>query len=86
MANTLTLEEFNRIKLRTNEITYENIVNYHDSKTNGLECNPDPVRELFLYSKTINTWEQDEYNSINFTNYLNSNDIQFIYNRINELS
>jgi len=83
--STLTLDEFNTSKTRFNKLVYDKIMEYYNSKRYGLNYDSEVYKELYLYILVINSWEQDKFNSINFSNYLNSNSIQFIFNKINKL-
>lgn len=85
MANTLTLEEFNTGKIKAMRKIYDKILEYYTARITGLECKSDTAKELLLYAKVLDSWEQDTYNYINFTNYTSNTNIQYIFKRINQV-
>lgn len=86
MANTLTLDEFNNLKTKSDKIVYDKILQYYTARISGIDSCKLKVKELLLYAKTLSSWEQDKFNSLQYTNYLNSNAIQAIFKQVNKLS
>lgn len=87
MANTLTLPEFQEQKKKALANIYEVGKKYLKDLQDGCTaCDSGKhLPELILYAKTLESWQQDQFNWEQFTNYLNSNKIQQIFTRINQI-
>lgn len=89
MANTLTIEEFNYMKDRGIKIAVNNFIKLSNQLLYGVgyDCDiEEKALRSLLYAEAFETWEQDRFNSINFTNYLNSNAIQSVYKELIKLA
>lgn len=86
MANTLTLTEFEALKEKSLKSVYDAIVIYHQQQVDGCrDCECNHIKEMVLYAKVLQSWEQDKFNGMQVTNFVNANNIQAIFNRINQL-
>ena len=86
MANTLTIVEFERMQADANALMDRAIDKYRAKLYSG--CSPDkkPLKNMWLYLRAINSYEQGKFTSLEYTNYINSNDVQLIYSQIKEYS
>lgn len=86
MAQTLTIQEFEKLRADANRIGYKAAEKRRKLRTLGRNLDNSVVKDLWLYTRALDTFQQGRFTSEEYTNYINSAQVRNIFANIKRLA
>lgn len=86
MAQTLTIQEFESLRQDASRIGYKAAERRRKLRKLGRKLDNDRVKELWLLTRALDTFEQGKFTSEEYTNFINSAQVRNIFANVKRLA
>lgn len=86
MAQTLTIQEFEALRQDANRIGYKAAEKRRKLRTLGRKLDNDVLKDLWLLTRALDTFEQGKFTSEEYTNFINSAQVRNIFANVKRLA
>lgn len=86
MAQTLTIQEFEALRQGANRIGYKAADRRRKLRTLGRKLDNDGLKDLWLLTRALDTFEQGKFTSEEYTNFINSAQVRNIFANVKRLA
>lgn len=86
MAQTLTIQEFEALRQGANHIGYKAAGKRCKLRKLGRKLDNDGLKDLWLLTRALDTFEQGKFTSEEYTNFINSAQVRNIFANVKKLA